>query len=597
MIARLNAALEGRYRIERELGEGGMATVYLADDLRHARQVALKVLKPELAAVVGSDRFLAEIRTTAQLQHPHILPLHDSGEADGFLFYVMPYVAGESLRDRLDREKQLPVEEAVGIAVKVAGALQAAHDRGVVHRDIKPANIQLGRQGEPQVADFGIALALQEAGGGRLTETGLSLGTPYYMSPEQATADRDPDPRSDIYSLACVLYEMLTGDPPHTASTAQAVIAKILSQDPAPVREGRRSVPGHVEAALGMALQRLPADRFGSASDFAAALERRIEVASAGGGGGSRRGPARWLWPAVAAVLALVAVAGWIGRAPAATAFPPTHLAVPVPSMGGAATASFRQIGITPDGSTILYTALAPDGQNRTMRRRLDETESSVLPGVRPFISDYAISLDGREFVGRLPPRGTLYRYAIEGGSEQSLAVTLDGPYIAWDEDGGLWLSTGIGDQGLTRVDASGDTTLPFGDRFSDLIVNQVLPGGNAALAIRASRGVSSGPAVVIDLESESYDVLVPSDVVGVAYAAGCLVLVLPDGRMEAAAFDPKSRRLLGEPVTIANGVAVDQGVSQVAVAEIGTVAYIPAAPRSLVLVDREGRMRPATQE
>ena len=209
-ITRLNRALEGRYTIKRELGEGGMATVYLAEDLRHERKVALKVLKPELAAVVGAERFLAEIKTTANLQHPHILPLHDSGEADGFLFYVMPYVQGETLRDRLDHDRQLPVDEAVGIATKLAGALQHAHDHGVIHRDIKPANILL-QDGEPVVADFGIALALGVAGGTRLTETGLSVGTPFYMSPEQASGDRDIDPRSDVYSLASVLYELLAG--------------------------------------------------------------------------------------------------------------------------------------------------------------------------------------------------------------------------------------------------------------------------------------------------------------------------------------------------------------------------------------------------
>ena len=192
-VDQLNAVLSGRYIIESELGEGGMATVYLADDVKHERKVALKVLKPELAAVVGAERFLAEIKTTASLQHPHILPLHDSGAADGFLYYVMPFIDGESLRDRLEREKQLPVEEAVRIATEVADALQAAHEQGVIHRDIKPANVLLSR-GRPFVADFGIALAVSAAGEGRLTETGLSLGTPYYMSPEQASADRELGP-------------------------------------------------------------------------------------------------------------------------------------------------------------------------------------------------------------------------------------------------------------------------------------------------------------------------------------------------------------------------------------------------------------------
>ncbi len=198
MIDRLNAALEGRYQIDREVGEGGMATVFLADDLRHARKVALKVLKPELAAVVGADRFLAEIKTTANLQHPHILPLFDSGEVDSFLFYVMPYVEGETLREKLDREHQLPVDDAVRIASDLAEALEYAHGHGVIHRDIKPANVLLSERGEPLVADFGIALAVAQAGGGRVTETGLSLGTPHYMSPEQATGDRDVDPRSAL---------------------------------------------------------------------------------------------------------------------------------------------------------------------------------------------------------------------------------------------------------------------------------------------------------------------------------------------------------------------------------------------------------------
>jgi len=233
---RLRTALADRYAIEREIGVGGMATVYLAKDLKHNRNVALKVLQPELSAVVGSERFLAEIETTANLQQPNILPLFDSGDADGLLFYVMPFVEGESLREKLDREKQLSVEESVRIATDVAEALQSAHELGVIHRDIKPANILLSR-GKPLVADFGIALAVSAAGGDRLTETGLSIGTPQYMSPEQATGDREVDGRGDIYSLACVLYEMLAGDPPHSGSSVQAVIAKVITESCRTARE------------------------------------------------------------------------------------------------------------------------------------------------------------------------------------------------------------------------------------------------------------------------------------------------------------------------------------------------------------------------
>ncbi len=228
VLERLGAALAEHYAIERQVGAGGMATVYLARDLKHDRAVALKVLRPELAAVLGIERFLSEIRVTAHLQHPHILPLFDSGQAGGLIYYVMPHVEGESLRQRLEREKQLPIEEALGLAGGVASALGYAHRHGVIHRDIKPENV-LFQDGQAVVADFGIALALSAAGGSRLTETGLSLGTPQYMSPEQATGDRVIDARSDIYSLASVLYEMLAGEPPHTGPTVQSVIAKVLT--------------------------------------------------------------------------------------------------------------------------------------------------------------------------------------------------------------------------------------------------------------------------------------------------------------------------------------------------------------------------------
>ncbi|MGD8699001.1 MAG: protein kinase, partial [Gemmatimonadales bacterium] len=266
----LNTALAGRYAVERELGSGGMAIVYLARDLRHERDVAVKVLRAELAAAMGGDRFLREIKLTAKLNHPHILPLLDSGEADGFLYYVMPYVAGESLRGRLEREMQLPVDEALRITQQVASALEFAHKQGVIHRDIKPENILL-HEGEAMVADFGIALAVSAAGGERLTETGISVGTVEYMSPEQATGE-DVDARSDIYSLGCVLYEMLVGEPPYTGPTGMAVLAKRLS-DPVPrARRLRGAIPEAVDAALVRALAKERVDRFGSAGEFAEAL-------------------------------------------------------------------------------------------------------------------------------------------------------------------------------------------------------------------------------------------------------------------------------------------------------------------------------------
>ena len=270
-VARLNVALKGRYRVERELGEGGMATVYLADDLKHERKVALKVLKPELAAVVGAERFLAEIKTTAHLQHPHVLPLFDSGEADGFLFYLMPFIDGESLRDRLKRERQLPIDEALTIAREVADGLGYAHDQDVIHRDIKPGNILLSG-GHAVIADFGIARAVSSVAGEGLTETGMSVGTPKYMSPEQASGEHPLDGRSDIYALGCVLYEMLVGEPPYSGASAQLILAKILTQPPISPRILRDTVPEVVDQAVMKALSRVPADRFSNAGEFAEAL-------------------------------------------------------------------------------------------------------------------------------------------------------------------------------------------------------------------------------------------------------------------------------------------------------------------------------------
>ncbi len=304
----VRSALSDRYSIEREIGAGGMATVYLARDIKHDREVAIKVLRADLSAMIGSERFLAEVRVAARLDHPHILTLIDSGSAGGILYYVLPYVRGESLRAKLDREKQLSLEESLSITKQVASALEYAHDQGIVHRDIKPENILL-HEGEAVLADFGIALAVKEAGGNRLTETGLSLGTPQYMSPEQATGDRTLDRRSDIYSLGAVLYEMLSGEPPVTGATAQVVIAKLLTEKPVRLRVVRDTVPDGVERAVEKSLSKVPADRFKTAADFVRALEAAAPLEKSI----SRSNSARIAIP-LAAVVLLLAAEAWFAH-------------------------------------------------------------------------------------------------------------------------------------------------------------------------------------------------------------------------------------------------------------------------------------------
>ncbi|MFQ5549851.1 MAG: serine/threonine-protein kinase, partial [Gemmatimonadales bacterium] len=380
--SRLSTALAERYKIISRLGEGGMATVYLAEDLKHQRKVALKVLRPELAAVLGAERFVQEITTTANLQHPHILPLFDSGEADSFLYYVMPYIDGETLRDKLDRETQLGIDEAVKITVDIADALDYAHRQGIIHRDIKPENILL-HDGRPMVADFGIALAVSAAAGGRMTETGLSLGTPHYMSPEQATAEKDLTTRADIYSLGSVLYEMLTGEPPHMGNSAQAIIMKIVTDEARPVTELRKSVPPHVAAAVAKSVEKLPADRFETAADFAAALRdtgftlpaTRAAVAAKAGSS------VPWKRLAIGLAAALVVVSAftmWQLMQPEPV-MPVSRYSVRLPvdrSIGG----FFARIALTPDGSKLIYSS-GQGGQANLFSRERDQLEPAQLAG------------------------------------------------------------------------------------------------------------------------------------------------------------------------------------------------------------------------
>jgi eukaryotic-like serine/threonine-protein kinase len=424
---RLAAALADRYRLVRELGAGGMATVHLAEDLKHDRKVAIKVLKPELAAVLGAERFVQEIRTTAALNHPHILPLFDSGEAGGFLYYVMPYIEGETIRDRLNRETQFGVEEAVRIVREVADALHYAHQAGVIHRDIKPENILL-HAGRPMVMDFGIALAVSAAAGGRMTETGLSLGTPHYMSPEQATADKQITARSDVYSLASVLYEMLAGEPPHSGGSAQAIIMKIIADVARPVTELRKAVPPNVAAALARALEKLPADRFDSAKAFADAIG---DPAFAGSGAHAvaaaraSRTPS-WRDPRTVAIAALGVAAGAAlmyaagGNARAAA---PREYDVGLPDSAGMRSAA-QDVGfaVSPAGDFVVYESVRADGRSELWFRSLRDATVRRIAGSDGG-SQPVLSPDGRR-IGffRLGNGGwSVEVLPVEGGTATSL--------------------------------------------------------------------------------------------------------------------------------------------------------------------------------
>ncbi|MGD8321450.1 MAG: protein kinase [Gemmatimonadota bacterium] len=412
----LTAALSNRYVIEREIGAGGMAVVYLARDRKLDREVALKVLRPELGAVLGAERFLTEIRISARLDHPHILTVIDSGDVDGLLYYVLPYVRGETLREKLDREQQLPIDEAIEITKKVASALDYAHRQGLVHRDIKPENILI-QEGEPILSDFGIALAVTEAGGNRLTQTGLSLGTPQYMSPEQATGDRVIDARSDVYSLAAVLYEMLVGEPPVTGSNAQAMIAKLMTEKPTRVRTVRDTVPEHVDAALSRALAKTPADRFPSAGDLVRALETPVTdtTATASAAGRKRSTPT---WAAVAALALVLASAGYVLRD---RIFPQDLHAVLGRKTQLTTSGDVLDPAISPDGKQLAFVSRTCDGPSCTYSVTLQDVggtaRRAILEGAT---AAYTLkwSPDRRNllFSGRIDGRGGWYLVSALGG-------------------------------------------------------------------------------------------------------------------------------------------------------------------------------------
>ena len=547
-VSRLNSALQGRYRIEREIGEGGMATVYLADDLKHERKVALKVLKPELAAVVGAERFLAEIKTTANLQHPHILPLFDSGEADSFLFYVMPYVEGESLRQRIDREKQLPVDEAVQITTAVAHALQHAHDRGVIHRDIKPANI-LMQDGQPVVADFGIALAVGAAGGSRLTETGLSVGTPFYMSPEQATGDQQVGPPSDTYALAAVLYEMLTGDPPYIGSTAQAVLGKIIAGAPVSATQIRKSVPANVDAAIRKALEKLPADRFTGAQEFAKALGdpgfRHGELVGAGVASGV--GP----WKRVAvigwsvAALATLAV-GW-ALLRTEPPLPVERFVAPFGDGQEPTSVGNSAFNLSPDGSMLVYRGVPEGGGGQLLLvRRWEDVEPSPIRGTEGGAQP-VVSPDGQEVA--FAQGGEVKVVSLQGGPVRTLTT---GARPQWGTDGYIYARSG---NGIVRVPATGGPPEPVTERLGGevLTVTDLLPGGDGALFTVRLLG---GAWEVRALRLETGEMRALASGFLARYAeSGHLLYSTPDGTLMAARFDPDAMELLGPSVALLDGV------------------------------------------
>ncbi|MEO7137191.1 MAG: protein kinase [Gemmatimonadales bacterium] len=600
-VARLTSALSDRYRVERDLGQGGMATVYLAEDLKHGRRVAIKVLHPELSAILGGERFLAEIKVTANLQHPHILGLIDSGEAGGLLYYVMPYVAGESLRSRLARERQLPVDEALRLSREVASALDYAHRQGVVHRDIKPENILL-QDGAALVADFGIALAVHQAGGSRMTQTGMSLGTPAYMSPEQAMGDREIGPRSDVYALGAMTYEMLAGEPPFTGPTSQAIVAKVLTEQPPPLRAKRPTVPPAGESAILTALQKLPADRWGTAREFSEALvgigsgaqrsqpAATVPIPAAARLDARRRALFPWAGWAAAALAAAIAVWSLLRPRPE---LPPSRLAILVPGLGGSgASSSQRHIAFMPDGQGLVYSVITPDGFLQLIRQGLDaESGTAIQGGVG--IGSPLVSPDGRSVVGTQGVTRQVLRVPLDGGGPELVApglLTTDG--AAFAPDGSLWYS---GDGELGQV--IGDSLIPR-IRGRQLRLVQILPDGRTALAVRTRIGNATGPVVLVDLKNDTETPLLGTPVIEARVTRGILVWVTGGGIVQAAPLDRNGTRLTAAPVTIATNAAVTgQAVAQLAVADNGNVAYIPQEPASLVFIDRAGASRLVTTE
>ncbi|MEA3247632.1 MAG: protein kinase [Gemmatimonadota bacterium] len=576
---RLHTALAGRYRIERELGAGGMATVYLAFDEKHDRKVAIKVLKPELAAVLGAERFVVEIKTTAALQHPHILPLFDSGTADGFLFYVMPFIEGETIRDKLNRERQFGVDEAVRIAREVADALDYAHRHGVIHRDIKPENILL-HDGRAMVMDFGIALAVSAAAGGRMTETGLSLGTPHYMSPEQATAEKEITPRSDVYSLASVLYEMLAGEPPHTGGTAQAVIMKIITDVARPVTDLRRNVPANVAAAMGKALEKLPADRFATAREFADALATpqfthgTMAMTSAIPG---FRTPGRKT-VVLAAMVALAGVSigvwGWM-RSAGTGDTPVVALTLELPN----ARPDVARFAVSFDGARYAF-----ENDEGLVVRDSGQREYRTLPGTAGAESP-SFSPDGQWLAFHV--RGHLRKIPVAGGASIGIVPndSLLAGRVRWGQDGSIVFESGnriyvVSPAGAIRL-------LAKAERGES---PRLTPDGRGVLYLDTRQG---SRLMYYDLAADTAFTVLEESSEAMYVPTGHLLYTATSGGLFAVRFDLKSHATSGSPVPVVADITPDGGISPFDVTANGTLVYRAGveAEYRIVVRDPGGRL------
>jgi serine/threonine protein kinase/Tol biopolymer transport system component len=594
------------YTIERELGAGGMATVYLAHDKRHERKVAIKILHAELAAVLGAERFLQEIRVTANLQHPHILGLIDSGivaegELQGRPYYVMPFIRGESLRERLNKEQQLPVSDAVRIATEVASALDYAHREGVVHRDIKPENILL-HDGSAIVADFGIALAVTQAGGARMTQTGLSLGTPSYMSPEQAMGERTITARSDIYSLGAVTYEMLSGEPPFTGPTVQAIVARVMTEEPRSLTAQRRSVPPHVDAAVARALEKVPADRFASAHEFSEALNNATvmpHTRSRSGVTDARSRRTVYGLMAMSLILAIAALWGW-------TRPRPTNRVVRYNLVLDSAEAMvpgggfWGRMALSPEGSHLAYVGI-PRGT--IWIRARDQLHATAVPESEGAITPF-FSPDGKS-VGFVIGRRIQFA-SISGGAATVVTDTLVGVAGAsWGRDGFIY-TDGLGAASLVRVKARAGavpqwfTTLDSAKGETDHIWPDVLPNGKGVLftvlhgRTTDANGRTPFSLAVADIPSGKHRVILNGAMFARYSPSGHLLYITPDRALMMVPFDQNSMKVTGEPTTLFESMRLGtSGSADLAVSSDGTLVYATGANAGngeFVWVTRDGK-------